>query len=749
MRVELGAGVVTIAPGAVGSLTVEVFNESEVIEGVSARIMGLDDQWVRRRPLRLALFPDTSGIIELRLEIPPEFPAGIHPVAVEVTSSVPPIDVVVVPFDLEIKPATDASVELEPRRVTARANATFLTTVHNAGNVPIEVALVATDPERALRFAFDPAVLEVPPGSSVDSRVLVNTKRRPFGSPIDRSFKVTASSRTADYEADGVFSHQPLIPRGVLTALLLLSIVAVWAGVFLVVLGTILDKDGAEKRPEAEFFATSAEVLALTDGAGGGADGAGGGAGGAGGAAGADKIDARAVGGSVAGVVTAENSGEPVGRITVDAVRITRDGPVTVASTATDEEGAFEVGGLPPGTYVVRYSAPGFEEVWFPAAGSVASAERFRVGAQQKADGKDVKITGLPGSLAGVVDTGADAGQVPVALEVRPVLGGVPGDVIARTNAGPDNAFAAVALPTPALYEITVSAPGYQPSTVVERLSGGEARLTTTVRLSAGQGSISGLVSDGTTPLGGVTVTAMSGQVDLTTATPTSGAVGRFDLSNLPTPGTYLLTFARDGFGGQTVAVELGPGQTRTDLDVVLVRGTGAISGRVTSSAGGALGDVAVTVSGNGTTTSTSTLTAGGVGNYAVGGLSTPGRYTLTFSRDGFADATLAVDLGPSGLATGVDVVLSPTTASVRGNVSDGCAGTGIAGVQITATNGTTDVTTSAASGPAGDYILTALVPGSYAISFTANGFNTETILVVVDPGVALTRNVQLGLASC
>jgi hypothetical protein len=742
MRVQLDTGTLTVAPGAVTNLTVEVFNESGVIEGVSARVMGLDAQWVRARPSRLALFPDTAGEIALRIEVPPEFPAGVHSLAVEVASSVPPVDIVVVPFELEVRPATDALVELEPSRLSGRAQGTFLATVVNSGNVPLEVALLAADDERALQFRFDPVVVTVPAGHAVTSRVLVRARRRPFGSTIDRSFEVTASTRDAEYATNGVFAHQPLIPRGVLTALMLLAIVAVWAGVFLVVLGTILDKDGADKATPASFFATSAEVLEAAGGDAGSAAGAGAGADGA-------KIDARATGGSVAGVVRAANNQEPVGRITVDAVRITRDGPETAGSSATDDEGAYEIGALPPGTYVIRYSAPGFEEVWYPDAPSVGAAERFRVGALEESDGRDVAIEGLPGSIAGVVDTGGLPGEVPVRIAVRPVVGGVPGAEIPTASTGTDaaNAFTASALPTPALYELTFTAEGYQPTTQVARLGGGEDRLTATVRLSAGEGSISGLVTDGNVALGGVTVTARSGDVDLTTATPTSGAVGRFDLGGLPTPGTYLLTFSREGYGAETVAVELGPGERRADLDVVLTRGTGAISGRVTSATGGGLGDVTVTVSGNGVTTNTSTLTAGGIGSYAVGSLSTPGRYTLTFSREGFADATLAVDLGPSGLASGVDVALAPTTATIRGNVSDECSTTGIGGVQITATNGEVDVSTEAASGPAGDYILTALVPGSYAITFSAQGFETETILVSVDPGAALTRDVQLGLA--
>ena len=80
MRVALGAPSVTVAPGGAAELAVEVFNERTVIDGVSARVMGLDAQWVKSRPGRLALFPDTAGTIELRITVPEEFPAGTHAV---------------------------------------------------------------------------------------------------------------------------------------------------------------------------------------------------------------------------------------------------------------------------------------------------------------------------------------------------------------------------------------------------------------------------------------------------------------------------------------------------------------------------------------------------------------------------------------------------------------------------------------------------------------------------------------------
>jgi hypothetical protein len=731
VRVELGAASITVAPGGAVELTVEVFNERTVIDGVTARVMGLDAQWVKARPGRLALFPDTAGTIELRLTVPEEFPAGTHVVAVEVTSSVDPLDVVVVPLELVVRPATDAFVLLEPSRLVGRRHATFTATVENSGNTRLELALVASDPDRALAFTFDPKVVEVPPGEAVTSQVEVEARTRLFGSNLDRQFNVSASSRDAAYDAGGVFVHQPVVPRGVLTAAMLAAIVGLWALIFLVVLGTILDGEEPEKAAPASFFATSEEVLAAS-----------------GGTSAQAKFVTPAMGASVAGVVVSTSTGEPVGRITVDAVRTTPDGPVTVASGASDDEGAYRLGGLPPGEYSVRFSAPGFEEVWYPAAPSRTGAQPFRVAAFEVVEGKDAEVTGLPGSLAGVVDTGAPLGTVPVSVDVRPVVGGVPGDVVATIGTDDQNAFAAAGLPTPGLYELTFSAAGYQPTTAVERLGGGENRLTTSIRLSAGDGSISGVVTDGLQPLGGVTITVTSGELNLTTATPTSGSVGRFSLTGLPTPATYLITFAREGFGFESVAVDLGPGQQRTDVDVELVRGTGSVTGRVTDSGGQGLGDVLVTVSGNGNTVTTSTLTAGGIGTYSVGGLSTPGRYTLTFQLDGYALQTVAVDLAASGFASGIDVVLSRTAATLSGTVLSCVNDAGLGGVQISLTDGQTGLSTTSATAPAGSYALSGLSPGSYAVSFTMAGYSTQTLLVEITAGASLTRDVTMQLSN-
>ena len=83
-----------------------------------------------------------------------------------------------------------------------------------------------------------------------------------------------------------------------------------------------------------------------------------------------------------------------------------------------------------------------------------------------------------------------------------------------------------------------------------------------TVRLGAAPGSITGIVRSSTgDALGNVKVVATSGELVKETTTPTTGNAGTFLLDKLESPRTWVLTFTRDGFSSQTIALDLGAGQ--------------------------------------------------------------------------------------------------------------------------------------------------------------------------------------------
>ena len=337
-----------------------------------------------------------------------------------------------------------------------------------------------------------------------------------------------------------------------------------------------------------------------------------------------------------------------MGLITVDAyLQGVKSGEAI--SAATGPNGAYQIVGLFPGTYKVAFGAPGFTTVWYPGVTSEAAAQPVQVAAQTTAGNINALISGQPATITGQVVTGETPSP---AVKVQALINGVPVGAPTATNG--QGAYALQNLPSPAAYTLALSAPGFLQSDAQVNVEGGQAVVANTVDLSAGLGEIDGVVTSGKAPLGGVDIRATANGNTFTSATPTSGPVGRFALPRLPTPATYLLRFSKVGFGTRNVAVNLGPGQFLTNLQVAMVGGTGSISGTVTGAGGQSLGNVTVSVGGLAKPASTQTLTAGDIGAYTISGLPTPGTYAVTFSLAGYVSQTLGVTLSSDGLASDV-----------------------------------------------------------------------------------------------
>jgi Carboxypeptidase regulatory-like domain len=306
-------------------------------------------------------------------------------------------------------------------------------------------------------------------------------------------------------------------------------------------------------------------------------------------------------------------------------------------------------------------------------------------------------------------------------------------------------------LPAPGTYELSFTAPDYQATTVVTTVTGGQIRFQSTVRLSVGDGQIGGLVTDGHQPLGGVAITTTVNGKDVTIGTPTAGTVGSFVIPALPTPGTYVITFSAPGYGAQTSVVQLGPGQSRSDLKVSLAAGAGSVSGQLVDAGGNGLGGATVTVGGAPTTMTSTTLTTGAVGSFSFNALPTPGSYTLTFSLAGYADTTVPVQLSSDGTPPRVRAVLATALGRITGVVT-GPDGSPLPGADVVATDGKQSwksQATGAGGGLAeGGYLLTDLAPGTYTVTASMAGFSQQTALLTVTAGTTVSQNLRLGTGS-
>ncbi|HVC14927.1 MAG TPA: carboxypeptidase regulatory-like domain-containing protein [Acidimicrobiales bacterium] len=735
MRVQLEEPQDALVPGEPVELAVDVTNGLAVIDGVRVELENRTGLEWTAEPDLLPLFPDGTGTVTVTITAPPGLAAGAYRLPVQVRSTAEPAASTVQFLPVQVRPAPSMSLAVHPSDRTARRRTSYDVVCRNTGNVPLEVDLAATDTAHLLTCRPEPAALRIGPGHDSTARLTVSCKRRLLGNEVAHRAQLVASSTEAQAETGVTFRQRPIFPRGARTILLLAAIVGVWAAVMVVALNHALNSNPPQKIAPASFYAsshpTNANAAYHSSGAGANPPPAG--------AVPKSGLDIAA-GGTLAGIVDAASTGSGVGRITVQAYALEQAGrAVLQASTATAADGTWAIPGLLPGPYKIEISAQGFTTEWYPSSASESGGKTIQVHGLKKTGGLRAVVKGLPGSITGSVVTG-ETPPPSVTVTVTPGQGSSTTPVATVTTSS-SGSYTITGIPTPNSYDLSFTAPGFQPGSDTEVLTGGQHDIANTITLSAQPGSISGMVTGGSGALGGVTVTASANGQTFKTATPTSGAVGTFTLGNLPSPATYLLTFAAPGYGTATIAQQLGPGQALKGLTVSLSGGAGDISGTVVAQGGGALGGVTVTITGATKPVSTQTLTAGQIGSFELAGLPTPGQYTLTFSLSGYTSVTIPVNLGSGASASGVDATMAPANGSIDGTVMLG--GTGVAGATITVTDGGPPLTTVSTTDPAGSFSLSGVAPGTYSVTATLSG-QTATVQVTVVAGDTATPTLTL-----
>ena len=810
MRVATDRHVVTADPGTTALITVDVVNTGELIDGVTAHLVGLDVATVRSEPMVLPLFPDATGQITLAVDVPSSLPAGLHPIAVEVVSHVSGETREYVDIELSVSAAPGLRLSRNPAVKRTHRKAQFVLSVENTGNVALDVQLKATAPEK-VTTAFSPATLRVEPGAVTPVMLTVKGPRMITGSEVDRPVTVNLTGRRVNTipamdetesepeltdEALVTVKQRPMISRGLLTALILASIVALWAAVFLLGLTQVFKGDPMTKGAPASYFPVS-----VAEGLEPGSDEAT--AANAKPPAGATPktgLMAPGVGGEIDGIVTAKSNNGPVGRILVQAYRQGRHGPVRVSSAATQSDGSYVLAGLFPTTYWLKFSADGFDTVWSPSkvppvgktaktanaaftssSGSLSLTGATKAGiavqAQAKVAGANVVVDGQPASISGAIDPGDSLTPVTTTVTARMLDGGVKAGKPVTVTTDSFGHYDLHGLKSPGTYELSFTTPGYQVTTQTETVNGGEDRLEPTVLLSAQEGTLSGTVTNGAgKPIGGVTVsTTVAGQA-ISVVTPTVGEVGVYTFANLPTPGTYVVTFASKDGSTATRIVDIPAGSSGV-ANATLVSGTGSVTGVLcmpqpgASAAGGCpadtlgAGGATVTVGGTsgGQAPATTTLTSGTPGSFAISGLAAPGSYTLTFSLDGYEPEIVPVTLTGSSAPAPITAQLHTAAVRVCGSVSKSGSNGVFVGAKALLTDGPRTWSTTV-SGPSdqaaggsgvcssiattGGYLFPGVPAGTYSLTVSAAGYAQQTAQVVVSSTDVRVDNVVLKAGS-
>ena len=714
MRISLDRTEIDIRPGRSSRITVELHNTGDSADMISLSIDVPGSAWVVTAQPVIRVSRAETVFVTAEVHVGRDVAAGVHDAVLWARSVTDPDRSAATRIRLTVDAVPDVRLVVSPSVIETRAIAGTTGTVSNTGNTALAVTLATRDPAGQVRCTVSPNELSLPVGGSAEIEVGIVVPRRRVGSVVRRlvGIEVAAVSPIGEVSTEEYVTirHRSMIGR---TAARWISSTLILLVASIVLLLFWRSDSSTSGKIAAPGFNVAGVDAAPT--------------------------------GSVTGSVVALSDRRAVARATIEALREAGEGSaISLGTVATDADGNFAMDDLPGGTYRLAVSADGYAET---------VGESFVV---------------VPGTELEVDDTVLAGNGATIVLSVvtdDPGALGVDRDVLVETvsveDRGATSSFSVSAdaqgrvevrigdLPAPSTQRITITAQGHAPRVVDVSLRAGSVVEFPLVTLAAEAGAISGRVIDtAAVPLGGVVVRATSGAFVATAVT--DSVTGSYTLTGLRSARTYVVEFSADGYAPQTVAVDVGAGETVTEVNGSLIGSVGSLTGVISSADGAPIRSARVTVRGADTVVTTATLTSisvdGGPGSYRVSGLPVPGSYTVTVDADGFTSRTEAVTFVVASSDTTLDIQLVASTAAIRGTVTAG--GVAVGGATVRIDDGRTTRTVISASSPAGAFTFADLIPGSYTLSATVGGYAEQILLVRVEGGASVDVDLNLVIST-
>ncbi|WP_169907692.1 carboxypeptidase regulatory-like domain-containing protein [Priestia abyssalis] len=292
---------------------------------------------------------------------------------------------------------------------------------------------------------------------------------------------------------------------------------------------------------------------------------------------------------------------------------------------------------------------------------------------------------------------------------------------------------------TPGSYTISVSnSPNFLPASVNVTVASGQS-LTQNIFLTPAPSTIQGTVTGNSNPVQNATVT-LTNNLGAVIAQTTTNALGGYSFTNV-IPGPYTVTVMAPTFQSQTQGVITQPGQAST-VNFVLQPNPGAITGMVTNDVTSApIPGATVELLTNQGIFLDSTVTNGS-GTYMFSGLA-PGQYQVRASAVNFGTNTVGATV-ISNATTITNIPLQPNPGRITGTLTDSLTGTGISGATVQLINSSGTVVNTTITNGNGTYLFESVVPGSYSVVFTANGYSSSTVGAIVNSNQTTVINAAL-----
>jgi hypothetical protein len=425
--------------------------------------------------------------------------------------------------------------------------------------------------------------------------------------------------------------------------------------------------------------------------------------------------------GSVAGNVNGDPTGAPLANVSITATAASG----AVYTTGTDNNGAFDLTGLPTGTYTLSAHSPLYTNGQIDGI-AVGGGQQVRNLAFLLENGATISgtLTGLPANVP-----------------ARTVISAIDANGITQGTAVPqsDDSYAIDSLPA-GTYTVTAQVPGFVAVSTAGLVVGTGKQVSAPNLALATAGSIQGSISlpASASFIDQPAVAVASGST--TVALDPVNADGSFTVPDLA-PGTYTLTATIPGYLTIVTQVTISAGQT-TMLPLVASTG-GTISGTVKHPNNNAVSGADVTlVDSLGNTTAAITDANG---NYQFPILPL-GTYNVFFgTADEPIGSAVAVTLSANSLQ-GTANLTTPATFTVSGAVFASDGSTALAGAEVMLLDNGQLAGESTTDG-AGHYSLNIEIAGTYDLFATIYGmsFAPVTGINLSPPNSVVTANFTAG----
>ena len=716
------------APGEIALGRLEITNEAGSEATYRVGVVGVGSE---STPFYVTVPAGDTVICEIPVQVAAALGIGQHAAAFEVTSSRLGDHALLSPFTISIASVERVVLTAIPSTIRARRRTTFHLDVENNEAAPVTVQLDGSAPD--VDIAFTPDRFEVAPGQRVVTTARVRGPRHWSGEPSQHNLLLTARGRAASTSITTPYIQRPVFAHRARMLIAGLTVIALWLGAIggvalwlsnrdsgatdasTTIVAVDTDGDGV---PDA-FFDVDGNPLVAVDTDGDGipdsftdADG--------------NPITGTDTDGDGVPDSFVDANGNPIKGVDTDGDGIVdtfldaNGNPITPADdevaaapapTSTVLRGTIEADG----------NVDDVQVVLAPIALGAPPASQSNVQAFSGAGSGTSAPTKIWSARFAQLDTAISSR---ITQPVAPLA----------TTPEADGIWLFSDVPLGQSYEIVFSKPGFDTQSFIVTPPADGSAVELDVKLKASVGSLSGRVSGPNGGLGGAEVTITDGTLTFTTTSATDGDIGSWSLDGVSTPGVYTVSATLRGYGTEVIQVRLDAGQDRTNANLVMQRGVGAVSGRILGESGEPLGGVTVTATDGATSSSTTSLTEGNIGFFSIPQLAVPSTYTIGVELDGFVTQTRRVSLG--GSLTDLDFNLVGSSLRLTGRVTD-VAGTGIvsAGVTLSTRDLRFKVPTAAAPN-AGAFVVDDLPPGLYTVTFDHYQHVSQTEFITLEAGV-------------